>query len=82
MLAYVMQSAQKVATAMTKALNLKGYNVLVNNGAVAGQIIDHFHLHLIPRYAQDGLTAWPQGKYKPAENQLLAKKIIAKLPKA
>lgn len=82
MLAYVMQSAQKVAIALTKGLNLSGYNVLVNNGAVAGQIIDHFHLHLIPRRAKDGLVAWPQSEYKPTEAQQLAKKIIAKLPKS
>ena len=27
-----------------------GYNVQVNCGAVAGQIVMHAHLHLIPRY--------------------------------
>lgn len=28
----------------------KGYNIQVNCGAVAGQIVMHAHLHLIPRY--------------------------------
>jgi len=33
-------------------LNLKpdGYNIGINNGAVAGQTILHLHVHLIPRY--------------------------------
>jgi len=35
--------------------NLKpgGYNIGVNVGAVAGQTIEHVHLHLIPRYSGD-----------------------------
>ena len=27
-----------------------GYNIQVNNGSVAGQIVMHAHMHLIPRY--------------------------------
>jgi diadenosine tetraphosphate (Ap4A) HIT family hydrolase len=36
-------------------LNLKpdGYNIGINNGAVAGQTIPHLHVHLIPRYQGD-----------------------------
>ena len=36
-------------------LNLKpdGYNIGINNGAVAGQTILHLHVHLIPRYQGD-----------------------------
>jgi histidine triad (HIT) family protein len=82
MLAYVMQSAQKIAGAMAKALKLSGYNILINNGAVAGQIIDHFHLHIIPRRAKDGLEAWPQGEYQASEAGQISKKIIASLPKS
>ncbi|XP_052187235.1 adenylylsulfatase HINT3 isoform X3 [Diospyros lotus] len=31
------------------------FNLLVNNGAPAGQVIFHTHLHIIPRKARDGL---------------------------
>ena len=30
-------------------------NVMQNNGAVAGQTVNHFHMHLIPRYENDGI---------------------------
>lgn len=33
----------------------EGYNILLNCGKVAGQIVMHTHLHLIPRYADDGV---------------------------
>ena len=42
---------QKVVKHATKVLGCEGYNLLQNNGEVAGQTIFHFHLHLIPRYA-------------------------------
>lgn len=45
------QVGQKVIKHATKVLNCEGYNLLQNNGEVAGQTIFHFHLHLIPRYA-------------------------------
>jgi len=75
MLAYVMRSAKKLAAALTKGPKVSGYNIVVNNGAVAGQVIDHFHLHLIPRRKDDGLVAWPQNKYQAAEAASIAKKI-------
>lgn len=41
---------QKVIKHVTPILKCDGYNLLQNNGEVAGQTIFHFHLHLIPRY--------------------------------
>lgn len=41
---------QKVAKHVTPILKCDGFNLLQNNGEVAGQTIFHFHLHLIPRY--------------------------------
>jgi len=33
--------------------NPDGWNICINNGAVAGQTVFHMHIHLIPRYAGD-----------------------------
>ena len=30
-----------------------GYNIGINDGAAAGQTVDHLHIHLIPRYRGD-----------------------------
>ena len=43
--------AAKLALRMKQTLGCDGLNVLQNNGAAAGQSVFHFHLHLIPRYA-------------------------------
>ncbi|MCL2377613.1 MAG: HIT family protein [Defluviitaleaceae bacterium] len=47
--------AQKVSDKMRDTLRIAGLNLLQNNGKAAGQEIAHFHLHLIPRYENDGL---------------------------
>lgn len=47
--------ATSVAKALKAETNCDGMNLLQNNGAVAGQTVNHFHLHLIPRYEGDGV---------------------------
>src|SRR6266508_5201424 len=47
-------TAKKVAGALRKVLNPDGLNVLQANGAAAFQSVPHFHLHLIPRWTNDG----------------------------
>lgn len=31
-----------------------GFNIGINDGPAAGQTVDHLHIHLIPRYANEG----------------------------
>jgi diadenosine tetraphosphate (Ap4A) HIT family hydrolase len=31
----------------------QGYNIGINDGPVAGQTVQHLHIHLIPRYTND-----------------------------
>lgn len=50
----VMVLAKKMATKMTEKLSCDGFNIVQNNGEVAGQTVMHYHLHLIPRYLDDG----------------------------
>ena len=54
----LMPVAKKVVTEMTDILKCEGFNLIQNNGSLAGQTVFHFHLHLIPRYSDDnaGLT--------------------------
>ena len=46
--------AKKVAGTLKEKLGCDGLNLVQNNGAAAGQTVMHFHLHIIPRYANDG----------------------------
>ena len=54
--------AKKVITHETEVLGCDGYNLVQNNGEVAGQTVFHFHMHLIPRYKNDGVgIQWKPG---------------------
>lgn len=52
--AAAMVLAKKLAAKMMDKLSADGLNVVQNNGEVAGQTVMHYHLHLIPRYKEDG----------------------------
>ncbi len=68
--------ATVVARALKEETNCEGMNIVQNNGAVAGQTVNHFHLHLIPRHQGDGVqVTWKQGETDPAEQEALAKAI-------
>lgn len=49
-----MKLAKKMMAVMTDKLKCDGFNLVQNNGEVAGQTVFHFHMHLIPRYKNDG----------------------------
>lgn len=43
--------------------------------SVSGTDIPHFHIHLIPRYFNDGLSEWPTKTYEEGQSSETAKKI-------
>lgn len=49
-----MKLAKRLALQMREKLGATGFNLVQNNGEIAGQTVKHFHLHLIPRYENDG----------------------------
>lgn len=54
------RTAARVARAVQKAFLPEGLTLYQANGAAAGQTVYHFHLHLVPRYAADGMRlTWP-----------------------
>ena len=42
-----------VCNKIEKALDVHNFNILNNCGVKAGQTVDHFHIHIIPRYDND-----------------------------
>jgi histidine triad (HIT) family protein len=54
-LSAVALAAQRLALRMTQGLGATGVNLLNSCGAVAWQTVFHFHVHVIPRYAEDPL---------------------------
>jgi histidine triad (HIT) family protein len=58
----------------------EGVNVLQNNGAIAGQVVSHVHVHVIPRTQAGRFSfTWPAGKYEPGQIESLAMAIREKL---
>ena len=67
---------KKLITKLTGILGCDGYNLVQNNGAVAGQTVGHFHLHLIPRYeGDDAGLGWHMGSLDAADAAALIEKI-------
>jgi len=58
----------RVARGVVAGTGADGCNVLLNSGRAAGQLIDHLHIHLIPRRTGDGLhLEWRPGQYGEGE---------------
>jgi histidine triad (HIT) family protein len=55
---------QKVARAAISGVGATAFNIGVNTGKEAGQVIFHTHIHIIPRKTGDGLEMW-HGKTLP-----------------
>ena len=72
----VFTTAAKLAEASLGALDAKGANLWVNQGRVAGQVVDHFHVHVVPRYAEEDLKIEVRGeKLSDSEMRSIAEKI-------
>lgn len=54
--------AQDLARGMRAALGAPGVNVLGASGPASGQSVAHLHLHVVPRWPDDGLDTWPTGR--------------------
>jgi histidine triad (HIT) family protein len=58
--AAVAQASAKIARALKAAFNPEGLSVYQANGKAAGQTVFHYHVHLVPRHAGDGMElTWP-----------------------
>jgi len=62
------QIAQKLETAVERALGAEGSFVAVNNRV--SQSVPHLHVHVVPRRRGDGLKGffWPRHKYASPEH--------------
>lgn len=69
--------AKKVAVIMLEKLQCDGLNLVQNNGEAAGQTVPHFHIHMIPRYRDDGQQInWVPGESTEEELEAVKKEIV------
>lgn len=78
--AAVARTARRVALAIREAFDPEGLSVYQANGRAAGQTVFHYHVHLLPRHAGDGMElVWP-AKNPPRETlEQYAARIRAQL---
>lgn len=49
----IMDACVYVANKLKEKLGVENINLLNNSGTLAGQVVMHFHMHIIPRYEND-----------------------------
>jgi histidine triad (HIT) family protein len=54
-------------------------NIMQNNGAAAGQTVFHYHVHIIPRWQDDGVVQFWEHK---SLSQAEFAEIVAKISQA
>lgn len=77
-LAAVAAMAQRLARRAVERLDADGVNLFNSCGAAAWQTVFHFHVHVIPRYADDALRLpWTPGEPDAAELHAVAAALVA-----
>jgi len=66
---------KKVGKAVIKGVGAEAFNLGLNNGKDAGQLVMHIHFHIMPRFKNDGLKLWPGKKYEEGEAEKIREKI-------
>lgn len=77
MVGHMARVARRLSHAVVAATGAQGWNLAVNNGAAAGQIIFHAHWHVIPRFVDDGLKPWRDLAYGPGELEAMGDTVRA-----
>jgi len=75
----LMSAVIRVGRAITASLSPDGMNLITSAGKVAEQSVFHLHLHIVPRWRQDGFgDIWPAGrKYEDTQLENVADRIRA-----
>lgn len=75
----MIMTAQKMAVAVKNGVDADGVNIHMNNESAAGQEVFHAHIHVIPRYNEDGYKHWGHKPYKEGEAEVIQEKIKEQL---
>ena len=77
--AAVMETTRVLANAIEKGVGADGINIAMNNREHAGQVVNHMHVHIIPRFKGDGFKLWSQRDYRKGEAESTQKGILSSL---
>jgi len=73
----VIEAARRCAISAKEALKADGVTVLQFNGRASGQVVPHLHVHIIPRWENDGLpiSSWEMKPGDMEEIKDIARKV-------
>ena len=71
----VMDTVKKVAHGIQAGIPSPDLNIAMNNGKLAGQVVFHAHVHVMPRHEGDGYELWHGKKYEDGGAKQIADKI-------
>lgn len=75
-LSHMICVAKKLESTMRSVLKCDGSNILINNDPASGQEVPHIHIHVIPRYCNDGRKfGFAHDTYAEGEMAQLGKKL-------
>lgn len=78
--AAMIQAAAKAARALRVETGCEGVNLVLSDGTVAGQDVFHLHLHVKPRWKDDGVVlSWDTTPASDSERARLAAALAARL---
>ncbi|MGH8352903.1 MAG: HIT family protein [Pseudomonas sp.] len=78
-LCQLMRVTQRLAQVLVDELRPDGVQVAQFNGAPAGQTVFHIHMHIVPRYAGQGLGIHASQKADPAELERLQARLLQRI---
>ncbi|MBW2003807.1 MAG: HIT family protein [Deltaproteobacteria bacterium] len=73
----LIKAVKRCANAVKEAVNAEGITILQLNGKASDQIVPHLHIHIIPRWKNDGLSIsnWEMKKGDMEEINDIAQKV-------
>lgn len=74
---HVMNTVHALAPKIKKVTGADGINIAINNEKASGQVVFHLHVHIIPRFENDGRTVWHGNEAKPEELKEMGENLRA-----
>jgi len=77
-IAAVFRTVRLVTDILRRALNPQGFTIGINHGTISGQVIEHLHVHIIPRFSGDQGTSLHSVVHNPPQESVeeIHKRII------
>ncbi|OGF30929.1 hypothetical protein A2533_03400 [Candidatus Falkowbacteria bacterium RIFOXYD2_FULL_35_9] len=77
----IMLAVKKIIPEVLVVSKAQAFNLNINNGKIAGQEVDHLHVHIMPRFENDGHVLFKGNKYKEGEVEKITEQLRNNLEK-